>query len=299
MQRLIARGDNFLRKRSFTYVRFSAMRKFLHQIDQTKPPLIVYQMGKVGSSSVVATLNAVAPDYQIFQIHTFSREWVAKQEQQYRQAAGFHGTYSIDNHVIASSYLLDRRERRPAGERWKYISLVRDPVARNISAFFQAYPIYFAAKTSGYNDTEVNSKPVQELEREFVEEFGEWRHKMPTVWYQSFIEPTLGIDVFSVPFDRERGYQIYHGPDADLLLLRFEDLNQKLPAALDAFLGVSANSVQKANISSEKGYAETYGAFKTNLALPESYLDTLYESAFARHFYSQEELAAFRRRWTR
>ena len=61
--------------------------------------------------------------------------------------------------------------------------------------------------------------------------------------------------------------------------------------ALDNFALVESNTAD------DKSYADLYAAFRRELTLPEPYLDRVYGSRFARHFYTPDELAAFRRKW--
>jgi hypothetical protein len=82
-----------------------------------------------------------------------------------------------------------------------------------------------------------------------------------------------------------------------VLLLRLESLNQCAPAAMREFMGLDAFELVESNTAEDKSYADLYKAFRRELALPESYLDRVYGTRFANHFYRADERDAFRRKW--
>ena len=55
--------------------------------------------------------------------------------------------------------------------------------------------------------------------------------------------------------------------------------------------------IVRENVGSDKEYSDLYAAVVRDARVPEAALDTAYGSRFARHFYSQEEIAGFRRSW--
>ena len=50
-------------------------------------------------------------------------------------------------------------------------------------------------------------------------------------------------------------------------------------------------------MSANKAYARAYEEFTSRIRFDESFLETMYGSRFARHFYSDAERDAFRSRW--
>lgn len=294
---LMDRVGRALGRRSFDYHLRQRYREYLASVDPDREPVIVFQMGKVGSSSLNRTLTQYCPDHEVFQVHVLSPEWIQTVESQLRAASKSHGRPLVHSHLLASRYLAERLSERPApGKRWKVISMVRDPVARNISAFFQSFGVYFSADAA--REGRVQDVPVDVLRRRFLEEFGDHRHRVPIQWFQSHMQPVFGIDVYAQPFDTAAGYQIYGNEQCELLLLRTEDIDAVLCHAIDDFLGVKLPGVESDNLASSKKYAGAYDDFARGFDLPESYLDELYGSAYARHFYTDAELQAFRSRWS-
>src|SRR5215211_4864638 len=100
-------------------------------------PIIVHQMGKVGSKTVELSLRkayeALGIEVPIYHTHILNgfelvRQYVL-QEQHLQNSADQLATL---HHGESVRKLIDKN---PA-QHWNIISLVRDPIARNISAFF-------------------------------------------------------------------------------------------------------------------------------------------------------------------
>lgn len=110
-------------------------------------PVIVYQMGKVGSSTIARSLEAIRWDRPVFQIHMLER---GRLDQKPVDAPLPSGP------VWESKNVIRLMERRHPGVPWTIVARVREPVARNVSAFFQALSWYYPrfheeAKTGEYN----------------------------------------------------------------------------------------------------------------------------------------------------
>ena len=82
-----------------------------------------------------------------------------------------------------------------------------------------------------------------------------------------------------------------------MLLLRNEDLRRTGPQALGDFLGVNPLPLVEANIGDEKRYAGVYAEFRAR-GVDTELVDLLHGSKLARHFYTPDELAHARARWS-
>ena len=185
----------------------------------------------------------------------------------------------------------------------KIVTLVREPVSRNVSAFFDLLEVNNAGSgerhtvKSGYGfEVVVDAKNPQELEALFLEKFD---HETPLVFFDREFKGELGIDVFSGEFPTSKGYQIIENEKAQVLLLRLEDLNKCGPGAFKEFLDIDGFSIVKANVGNEKPYNNIYRNFLNTAVLPQSYLDEMYNSKYTRHFYSSKEISRFRAKWNR
>lgn len=113
--------------------------------DQIVSPILVFQMGKVGSSSVFESLKYLGLKNPIFHIHYLSPSGIEHVE---RSNSG-----QTPRHILESRYLRNVLEKGHPGQKWKIVSLVREPITRNISAFFQNidqwYPNFYQRYKAG------------------------------------------------------------------------------------------------------------------------------------------------------
>ena len=268
-----------------TLLRFGSRRK--------GTPILVYQMGKVASQTVVATLAQAGLSSPIFHLHVLTRETMEDDERRYRANWTKDGTA---NHLWTSQHVKRRLEADPDAQ-WHIVTLTRDPIARNISMFFQVSQHWLALETQRRRHDEDPGVFFEELRRRFLDDFS--GHDFPDIWFDAELRRFFGIDVYDEPFATDRGYQIYRRDGVHVLLIRVEDLRPRAVDAFRDFLGVEIRGgLRDANIAGEKHYAAIYRQFVESVELPSPYVARMYESRYARHFYAQEELDAFRRRWT-
>jgi hypothetical protein len=118
-------------------------------------------------------------------------------------------------------------------------------------------------------------------------------------WFDRNVKAPLGIDVFAEPFDQARGWQIYEGEHARLLLIRQESF-ASLPEAMGTFYGLPVRraAIPHANAGEGHAYRGSYREAKERIRVPASLLDTVYSARYARHFYSADEIRGFTQRWS-
>jgi hypothetical protein len=56
--------------------------------------------------------------------------------------------------------------------------------------------------------------------------------------------------------------------------------------------------IERENASADEPYAEAWSHFIDRIRIPDAYLDVMYGSRLARHFYTASEIEAFRARWS-
>lgn len=191
-------------------------------------------------------------------------------------------------------------ELHPTQKHYAYIiSLARDPVARNISAFFDA------------THRELRSMPtlptVEELTTRFLDHWPYGNHMRPLIWFQACFERELGLDVFSQPFSKRKGWAIY-GDERRVLVIRTDYLVKKLGKALSELYDLPEDQwpvVTSAGVLGSCGIkkyghdiGEYYSTFLQEVRLPADYLQKMYDSDYAKHFFFKAELERFRQRWS-
>jgi len=261
--------------------------------------LLVYQMGKVGSTTLVRSLQAAVPGAHVYHVHALTPTAITRHHRLYQQ--NFLRGRTIPRHHLESVYLrrlLDTAEA--TNKYWKVVTLVRDPVARNVSSFFQTLDLYF-----GVGDKLRSSEPrelVPELQELFRQSYEtqrfEFRHDTPLTWLESELEAVFAVDVYRCEFPTHKGYQIFGQGNIQVLLLRLENLNSCAQEAFQEFLGLGDFTLVRGNVGVVKDYRQLYRDFKQSAAIPKWYLRKMYTSRYARHFYTQDEIDRLMLQWS-
>lgn len=253
--------------------------RLLRRLDRAAgPPVVVFTMGKVASTAVFRAVSA-SVEQPVLKVHSLRPARVASME------AGYVRTdrQALPRHLLHAWHLMDRPPTSQAP--WTVITMVRDPIQRSVSDFFQS------GRRLGRLDDPATAIPRL---RRFVERDGVPR---TLGWFDEELRPVLDVDVFEHPFDPVVGHLVVETPVVRLLVLRQESL-ATAPDALGRFLGVPHPvAIPAENAAIAKPYAEQYTAVLNGLQLDAATLELAYDSRFAEHFYSPEERAAFRRRW--
>lgn len=254
-------------------------------------PIIVYQMGKVGSYTVAMSVlealeknNILVPVHHIHNLHNLDIV-----EQEVRTNIERPNTSDTLLGIKRGKKLLKKIIKNP-GQRWNLISLVREPIAQNVGAFCHNMHEYFPCWRKDFDKGILTIEKMHEF---FLKKYS---HLASTVWFEQQMEPVWGINVYATPFPKEVGYKIYHGTQADLLLIRLENLDGIGAKVLEEFLGIHGIEIIKKNVADEKDYRDIYHKFK-QIPLSASFIDEMYNSHFMKHFYTQDESNAFRRYW--
>lgn len=273
--------------------------QFLLDDQRDKELLLIHQMGKVGSTSIASSLKAAGlrQETAVYQTHFLSEEGIDFRRELAEEGYGGWANFprkAKKGHMRGELLNNRLRQMREKGQRCRVITLVRDPVATNVSGFFHKnewWPAELRQKCR-----EGSADCLQALYQNFIESYP---HDVPLTWFDMEIKPIFDIDVFATDFPREQGYHIYQSKFADLLLIKLEQLNDCGEEAIGRFLNLKDFHLADANKGEDKWYSALYRDFKQSLAPPDAYLEDLYDSRFTQHFYTPEEVAAFRQKWQR
>ena len=256
--------------------------------------IIVYQMGKVGSSTAVASLRASGLRQRIHHIHSLTGQGFDSRKHMYeRMFPGQPIDMQRMRHLLVSEQLQKRLAKHGGAPKWKVISLVRDPVARNISDFFQVIDYWLPNFEERVNAGELD---VDELISTFMREY---HHDEPLNWFDIELKKVLGVDVFACEFPKSEGFKIYRRNRIEALVMTLEQLNTSSAAAFGDFLGLENVKIVDANAAEDKNYNMLYKQFKSGLKLPHEYLEKMYSSKYAQQFYSADEIQRFFNKWKR
>lgn len=247
-----------------------------------KRPVLVHTMGKVGSSSIAKALEA-QPYLEVYQIHQLNADNIA-----HSTAHHVSKGLKVPKHLAVSRHVIDNilTGHRPVS----LITLVRDPVARNISSFFQNLYLHGVKER-------VNSRPPEELIETF---YTSYNHEIPLKWFDVQVKEPLGIDVFTQPFPMEMGFLRIKTDKLDMLILRSETPDPRKQAALQDFLGLKDLDMATENVSSnKKQYGRAFKAFLDQVCFPADYVSKMYQSKYAAHFYTALERDLLAAKWSK
>jgi len=242
--------------------------------------VVIYQMGKVGSSSLRDSLTNVE-GLEVIHAHHLYAPYATELNQQ-KQSMGWRLTQDPKKVRQLWSKVSDGRDLY-------VISAVREPLSRNISAYFQNLSDIFGAESAHL------AMSQEELLAGFLNRYP---HSIPLEWFDKEMRRSLGIDVYQYRFPHERGWARIKRGNYSLLLIR-HDLNdsQKIQQ-VEKFLGVCSIVMTSTNIGKDKPYRYSYDRFIREVKFDRSFLDQMLNSKYARHFYSSEELRALNERWS-
>ncbi len=227
------------------------------EITEKCPDILIYQAGKVGSSSVFETLTEYG--VKAFHLHYLMKYDRAKTE------SVVH--YLQNRHI-------------------KIITMVREPIKRGISEIFEFIGIDAGRE---YKDQNVENYVLEKLELLCQE-------NSPFLWFFSEVKALTGIDIYDYPFDRERGYSIIRSEKADILILQTEKMTQN-EGIIGEFCGIPDFKLKKKNVSKEKLYGEAYRKVQENLKVPKEIVDRYYiGNRLFDHFYSEQDKEKFLKR---
>jgi hypothetical protein len=155
----------------------------------------------------------------------------------------------------------------------------------------------YRLRSKGYDfEVVVKNNNMAEFIRLF---FDRYEHEIHSFYFEREFKGILDIDLFGSEFPKDKGYKIYREKAAEVLLIKLEHLNRCAAVAFKEFLNIDNLSLVQENVGAQKDYAEAYRLFKDGIVFPEAYLDKMYLSKYARHFYSEAELEAFRAKWSK
>ena len=241
-------------------LKHQGIKKILREL--THPTIYIFQVGKVGSSSL---------------IDTFLKHYKGG---------------------ISHAHRLSALEERGELEiiKWKnifrlpviVICPVREPITRTISGFYQNYEWNAGKKFS-------NTTPVEEQKKIFLR-FARHHHRV-LEWFDAELRNAFEIDVFAKAFDLDKKWMVCKHKSTKVLIYRTDKDRAEQLKIISEFIGVNIPKWTYANISSEKEYKDSYKEFIDTVKLPDGYLSIMLNSRFSKHFFSKDERDVIRKRW--
>lgn len=288
-------SSNFYNLARFVYCLIDKALIYYSSIKGT-PFVLIYQQGRVASTSVYESIKSLNLPYPIYHVHTISYKYAQQEIDRLKKKGG-----KIYRHFFVGQYLykaLHRHNSRSDPLPWKIICIFRDPIEIMISLHF------LNLDNNPNNKFSVNGVLDKKKTLAFFENLFENNDPSKWAicnWFDDVFFNELGIDVFSYPFDKTQGYSIIPANKLDVLLIRFENLDQAYKQGTAKLLGLSVDDVnlQYANIHTNKDTHELHKYIKKNLKLSKNACEKVYSTKFMKHFYSAELIGQLTSKWTK
>ncbi len=251
-------------------------------ISQHKEVILIYQPGKVASSTISRTLKQ-CPQLSVWQLHTLIPENIRRLVN-LQLRAGMKPTKCLIQGETIRDVLLVQKSAP-----YKVITLVREPIEQNISAFFERLPEFFPGKKP-------DDIPAADLDRVFLNRFP---HYEIIDWVDDDFFAALHADLYTQPFHKENKFSSHAYEECPVLTLRTDLPDQQKIAAVTLFLNLDQTpEMVTANRADKKNYSHIYKQFLNRIQLPTQLAEDILTSRYSRHFFTPEERQLALLRWT-
>lgn len=223
----------------------------IHKIIESNPQTLIYQCGKVGSSTMRETLSYYKVD--CLQVHILYPENIFFEDMRY--------DYSLCNKLLKKSPI-------------RIITMVREPISRNISAFFQH---------NNYSDSmDIEDQVIDYLDKLSLE-------NRPFSWFAFEFEKFTGIDIYQHRFNRDQGYLVIKKEGMEILCLQMEKMKQN-EDIIGKFLSIdNFHLIEPCNVGENKISGDIYRRVNKNLRIPQYIIDRYYKGNREMDFFYSED----------
>jgi hypothetical protein len=270
--------------------------------------VLVYQMGKVGSTSLHAGLKACLPDTPIHHSHLLDPRSFARYERWFADDPALPAALVASTREQIAAGLSYRHGLLGDGPRWRVITLTREPMAHLVSVLFHHLAIY--QRLSGANAP--GAPDLDRLHAFAVDSLRRWvgaagrpdvdparaALTLASRWFDEELGPVLGVDVYARSFVADRGAVRWRTPRANVVLVRFEDLPWAASDAVRALVGRDDFRLPAENRAQDRTSGASYLEYLRRYRFPADLIAAVYGTPYATHFYSEAERAVLMRRWS-
>jgi Putative capsular polysaccharide synthesis protein len=274
--------------------------------------VLVFTMGKVGSTALVRSLEAV-------NLFTRQLQWATPETQTFMDRSESIKPGTRENRLLNLQTRINTRRaclalRDPDyASMLKVIAVIRNPIEQVLSHYFHAAIYEKEFELLGIEVTPGNVRAA-------LVEAAEWYMIEPK---RTLADLTARLDCDSPELTRfawlvhnylywfdqefrvffpekiiggqmEDGYQIV----GNALILRFEQIATVGERVVATYVQRPHFKMLRDNVGADKSYGELYREVLAMVRFPRAFVDHLCDAPYVRHFYSQAERQAMRDRWT-
>jgi hypothetical protein len=236
-------------------------------------------MGKVGSLSIYYALKNdwLTP---VFHVHSLSETEQKFYEEECFKRGILPGSRSAIP-MINRQILMNKRP-------YKIITLVRNPIDRNLSAFFEAFEYYMGIPAEKYQGS------VAELELKFHQFLP---HNYATDWFQDYFYQQTGVNIYDFEYDKRQKYQFISTQNIEILVMDValdDTTKEKLVAD---FTHRQLVIIDRKNVRESTAAAGLYKEFKSGIRFSKNYLSGLLETQYFNHFFDEDSKLETLQKW--
>jgi len=285
--------------------------------------ILIYQMGKVGSTAIVASLAArgvPAIQSHFVDSETFRRAVDRFANPGLQPAAARESLGQLNSNLLLRYQIGQalRAGARSATGPLRLLTLVREPLDWYFSSLSQDFSLIEGRlahwlRQQGHHSHEIDADGLLKMLQQVVELYlqlipdmssdhaavlrqtdgtatqsfllGEVARLLrPHFWFQRHFQPVFDIDVFALPFDPTSGHGEYADDNLRILLLRYEDLAGNT-GRIAGLAGLETLPLLRRNDSADKAQTALLQAARRQLDLPVEFLSRYYQSDYCRRFY--------------
>ena len=294
--------------------------------------ILIYQMGKVASSTIYKSL--IKRSFNTLHFHHLTDKTSSQLEYITKHSyVPVDFIESILRGNLRSKFLLNRIFLNDSEhlKNIKIISIVREPVGYLISAFFQNYLFFY----NYFSDkSEINEKysikilnPLKKYFLNYVNTYlkiytcnnfidddnyqktwsitkrADLRHflllcRWPLIWFDREMNSMFDFDIYNFKFDKSSGFNTYDINSTPKLVFKMEKFKDIAKKEIGSFVNDDKFEIINDNVSGEKHYKSLYKEFCSSITLPEEFIELQYSSKYAKFFYTNQELNRFKSKWT-
>jgi hypothetical protein len=259
--------------------RLSRHKKLLAKYADKKT-IFIYQMGKVGSTSIEHGIE------NAMHVHAFyNRNHTCPPRLMGLAKFGLvHFLLRAEQEVLA--FLLRRVFKRRKNT--KIVTLVREPIARNISMFFHDLDAYlFSAYTNCMRTRKAPLATRCENSSLLIDVFNsEFDHDYALNWFDNEFAIMTGLNIYDYDFNHDLGYCLIQKPSVEVFCLRTDKIAERIDD-LTEFCGSEVN-LSAVNRADDKWYHEVYKQFSREYSYSTDKLHKIYNSQFFQHFFQKK-----------
>jgi hypothetical protein len=242
--------------------------------------VLIYQMGKVASSSLLRSLSTQA-GLELIHAHHLDPAYT-RELNGLKQSQGWRTT--IDPEAVRVL-----AQRLAAMRALDVITLVREPVGRNLSAYFNNLHLIHGSRDA------YRQLSHDELRDGFLHRYP---HDIPLQWFDRELRASLGVDVYQHAFAKAEGAITIEEGSTRLLVMRHDLADADKCRQIEGLLGTAGLHMRRDNLAARKPYSQVYRDFIARVQLPATYLERMLDSRYARHFYGDSERAKLSSYWS-